>query len=130
MKKFIFGLIAVVMFGFVGNAQTSKVDLEKMFGPLVNYPVPTSLLKEVELKNDNIVPIYLSEIKAWVIVATDSKATPSVYATAGANVPQSFGDELAKKRTVPHRNCEDKPSDFGVILCMYNNCVQSIMDLF
>jgi hypothetical protein len=129
MKKLLFGLIATVMFGFVGNAQTSKIDLEKMFGPLVNYPVPPTLEREIELKKDNIVPIYLSETKAWVIIATDNNAIPHVYASTGASIPQSFSDGLAKRKA-PHRNCEDKPSDFGVILCMYNNCVEAIMGLF
>lgn len=57
MKK-LFPLFASILFGFTAQAQTTKVDLEKQFGPLINQEVPASLQAKQESPFEQVLPVY------------------------------------------------------------------------
>ena len=129
MKKLVFGLIATVTFSLAGNAQTSKVDLLKMFGPIENVQVP----KEISAKSageakDQILPFYIESQKAWFVVVGNDEGVVAIYVTEGVNLSNEDLTTLTQKRTA-HSNCEDKPSDMGVILCMAASIFDNVAHL-
>ena len=58
MKKLFIPLFASILFGFTTQAQTSKIDLEKQFGPLVNQEVPASLQPKQTSAFEQVLPVY------------------------------------------------------------------------
>lgn len=58
MKKLFIPLFASILIGFTAQAQTSKIELEKQFGPLVNQEVPASLQPKQTSTFEQVLPIY------------------------------------------------------------------------
>lgn len=58
MKKLTICLFVTILFGFSSQAQTSKVDLEKLFGPLINQEVPASIQSKQPSSFDQIIPVF------------------------------------------------------------------------
>lgn len=58
MKKLFIPLFASILIGFSTQAQMSKIELEKQFGPLVNQEVPASLQPKQTSTFEQVLPIY------------------------------------------------------------------------
>jgi hypothetical protein len=58
MKKLIIPVFASILFGFTAQAQTSKIELEKLFGPLVNQEVPASLQPKQASSFEQVLPVF------------------------------------------------------------------------
>ena len=58
MKKLIIPVFASILFGFTAQAQTSKIELEKLFGPLVNQEVPASLQSKQASSFEHVLPVF------------------------------------------------------------------------
>ena len=130
MKKLVFGLIATVMFSFVGHAQTSKVDIEKMFGPIENLQVPNEILaKSAGETKDQILPFYIESQKGWFVVVGNEDGVVALYLTKGIKLTDEDLNTFITEKRTSHSKCEDKPSDMGVILCMAATIFDSVAHL-
>jgi hypothetical protein len=58
MKKLFIPVFASILIGFSAQAQMSKIELEKQFGPLVNQEVPASLQPKQTSTFEQVLPIY------------------------------------------------------------------------
>ena len=58
MKKLFIPVFASILFGFTAQAQTSKIELEKLFGPLVNQEVPASLQAKQASSFEQVLPVF------------------------------------------------------------------------
>ncbi|MEN9322851.1 MAG: hypothetical protein RL699_631 [Bacteroidota bacterium] len=58
MKKLFIPVFASILIGFSAQAQMSKIELEKQFGPLVNQEVPASLQSKQTSTFEQVLPIY------------------------------------------------------------------------
>ena len=58
MKKLFIPLFASILIGFSAQAQTSKIELEKLFGPLVNQEVPASLQAKQASSFEQVLPVF------------------------------------------------------------------------
>jgi hypothetical protein len=58
MKKLFIPVFASILIGFSAQAQTSKIELEKLFGPLVNQEVPVSLQAKQASSFEQVLPVF------------------------------------------------------------------------
>jgi hypothetical protein len=58
MKKLFIPVFASILIGFSAQAQTSKIELEKLFGPLVNQEVPVSLQPKQASSFEQVLPVF------------------------------------------------------------------------
>ncbi len=58
MKKLFIPVFASILIGFSAQAQTSKIELEKLFGPLVNQEVPVSLQTKQASSFEQVLPVF------------------------------------------------------------------------
>lgn len=58
MKKLFIPLFASILFGFTAQAQTSKIELEKLFGPLITQEVPASLQSKQVSAFEQVLPVF------------------------------------------------------------------------
>ncbi len=58
MKKLFIPLFASILFGFTAQAQTSKIELEKLFGPLITQEVPASLQSKQVSTFEQVLPVF------------------------------------------------------------------------
>lgn len=129
MKKILFGLIATVFFGLSANAQTKKVDLEKMFGPLVNFEIQQEKMVQSQGNGkDQITPVYVEKQKGWVIIVSNSNGIVASYKNSHLK-PNSSNQNLAN-RVSPYRRCEKASSDVGAIICVANVISETIASWF
>lgn len=58
MKKLFIPLFASILFGITAQAQTSKIELEKLFGPLITQEVPASLQSKQVSAFEQVLPVF------------------------------------------------------------------------
>lgn len=133
MKKLIFGLIATVMFGLNGSAQTSKSELEKTYGLLTKQDISAkNLVASDGVSKDMIIPVFIEQQKAWIIIIYNDKGIVNLYNSPTIK-PQTSVNEfittLNQNRAFANK-CETMPSDMGVILCSVKTLVSGIACIF
>ena len=131
MKKLILSFVAVFFLSFASMAQTTKVDLEKMFGPLVNQPVPAEVKgASVGAARDRVLLHYVESQKGWVVIVGNNNGIVNFYTTSNLSIKGDLAVALKKKTPRSLEECEDKPSDFGVVLCVGGVIASTLESLF
>ena len=124
MKKLLFGLIAIVMFGFFGNAQEKhgldlKNYLPKETISFSNSTVKSENNKEFSKKYNCLVYIdyYFEKDVIKYKVATISFDSLESYNAAKVALTDAVGGCDNGYRACA-RGCNDKPTELGVGLCI------------
>jgi hypothetical protein len=118
-------LFSISLSSIVG--QTSKTDLEKKFGPLVTVEIPNEAKSKVVSTTYEVVERYIESKKGYVLFVGNRGGFTNIYHSAHLVSNPNLVIDLAKS---PYRDCEDKPSDVGVLLCMVNRLSEKIASWF
>lgn len=82
MKKLFIPLFASILIGFSAQAQTSKIELEKLFGPLVNQEVPASLLSKQASSFEQVLPVF-GKKGGKIVLVVNEYGIKSFYTSKG-----------------------------------------------
>lgn len=125
MKKLFFALL--LAFGLNANAQTSKIDLERMFGPLINHDVPSETsAKSLGVTKDDILPIYIESQKGWCVIVGNQDGIVNFYTTQNLDIK---GDYKKALTAVSAKNCNGR-TDVNTLLCYVKDLKLSLSSLF
>jgi hypothetical protein len=98
MKKYILGLIAIVMVGFASNAQDLKSKLEKNYGSLTSVDMPSEILTTQKSTFEQPIPIYVNGGTAIVVV--NEFGIKCIYITSGVVLRSDYKSKLLQSKSI------------------------------
>jgi hypothetical protein len=82
MKKLFIPVFASILIGFSAQAQMSKIELEKQFGPLVNQEVPASLQPKQTSTFEQVLPVY-GKNGGKIVLVVNEYGVKNLYTSKG-----------------------------------------------
>jgi hypothetical protein len=95
MKKLFIPFVASILIGFSAQAQLTKIDLEKQFGPLVNQEVPASLQTKQTSAFEQVLPVY-GKKGGKIVLVVNEYGIKNFYTSKGV---EANADTMAQFET-------------------------------
>lgn len=105
MKKLFIPLFASILIGFSTQAQTSKIELEKLFGPLVTQEVPASLLSKQASSFEQVLPVF-GKKGGKIVLVVNEYGIKNFYTSKGVMANAASMAELETRLNASSTNSD------------------------